>query len=182
MGKRPHGLTAILAAMLLCTPNLREVWGLPPKETKRGTRGRVNMGRIRYGLNAAMLVMILSVSTLSWAQKSDPQGGEVFWLNLPSSPLRIAATPNGRHLEARNHSTGTVAGYELGCVTQESGKTTIKSRFKSEEVNLGPVDQATGKVWFVEIDFKDRDLCEHNDAKLAVVSVRFADGSHWTIN
>jgi hypothetical protein len=143
----------------------------------------LNMSERPHGLTAILIVMVLSVSNLSSAQQSSAQEKEAFWVNLPSSPLRIALGPNQRDLELRNHSSGVVTGYQLGCVTEESGKIRVQSRFESVEMKneLGPPDPRTGKLWFTVSDLKYRDLCNEKKAKLAVVSVSFADGSQWMI-
>ena len=138
------------------------------------------MYRRRLAIAAAAVVAVLSLYNLFAAQKDRAQVPDVFWVNLPSSPLRIAVSGNGRHLEARNHSFGTVAGYQLGCVIEESGRITVEARFETAKTDLGPVDP-DGKVWFTEIDLKYRDICREKNAKLAVVRVTFADGSEWTI-
>jgi hypothetical protein len=120
--------------------------------------------------------MLLCGSSLSRGQQSEVGTKEVFWLNLPSSPLRIAVDSNGRHLELRNQSSGAVTGYQLGCVTEESGKIKVQRRFELLEMKN---ELAAG--WFTVDDFKYRDLCKEKKAKLAVLRVGFSDGAEWNI-
>jgi hypothetical protein len=134
------------------------------------------MSKTSYALAAILVAALLCGPNLSRAQQSGAQEDEVFWINLPSSPLRLGLDRNRRFLEVRNHSSGAVTGYQLGCVTEESGKIKVQSRFEPLEMKK---ELAAG--WFTVDDFKYRDLCSEKKAKLVVVLVSFADGSQWMI-
>jgi hypothetical protein len=108
------------------------------------------------------------------------EGGAQALLNLPSSPLKLQITTNGRHLEADNVSGGTVIEYQTGCVAEEPGKITIQSQFKPVKLELLPAGPGKA-LWFTEIDFKDLYFCRDKNSKIAVVRVSFADGSEWKI-
>jgi hypothetical protein len=134
------------------------------------------MGETPYSLAAILVVTVLCTPNLSRAQQSSAHEDKVFWINLPSSPLTIGLDRNRRHLEVRNHSSGVVMGYQLGCATEESGKIKVHRNFDPVEIKNG-LDPG----WFTVSDFKYRDLCSEKKANLAVVSVSFSDGSQWMI-
>jgi hypothetical protein len=60
------------------------------------------MAKSRYGLAAISIVTFLSLSGRGQAQEVDARAKTLF--NLPSSPLMINLTPNGRYLIAENYS------------------------------------------------------------------------------
>lgn len=131
-------------------------------------------------LAAISVMTFLSFSGPAWAQTIDAVDAQAkALLNLPSSPLTIGVTPNGRYLIAENYSRGTVNEYQAGCVTEELGKLTVQSLFKPLKVELPP--PSDGKRWFAGMDFRDLNSCSDKSAKLAVIRVSFADGSEWKI-
>ena len=133
-------------------------------------------------LAAVLIAIILATSIPGKPQRKDAEEDTASLLNLPSSPLKIGVSANGRHLEITNYSAGTVVGYQMGCVTEESGKIKVESRFSSVKMKneLGPAEP--GKVSFTAVDeFRSRDLCKEKSMKLAIISVSFADGSEWMI-
>jgi hypothetical protein len=134
------------------------------------------MSKTSYALAAILVAALLCGPNLSRAQQSGAQEDEVFWINLPSSPLRLGLDRNRRFLEVRNHSSGVVTGYQLGCATEEAGKIKVHRNFESGEIKNG-----LQPGWFTVSDFKYRDLCSEKKAKLVVVLVSFADGSQWMI-
>jgi hypothetical protein len=135
------------------------------------------MPKSRYGLAAISIVTFLSLSWRGQAQAVDAQAKPL--LNLPSSPLVISVTPNGRYLIAENYSRGTVNEYQAGCVTEELGKVTIKTAFKAVKGDVPP--PSDGKRWFAGMDLRDLDSCSEKATKLAVIRVSFADESEWRI-
>src|ERR1700752_3745125 len=77
----------------------------------------LNMSKTQYSLAAILVATVLCGPNLSQGQQSTAQEDDVFWINLPSSPLTIGLDRNRRHLEVRNHSSGVVMGYQLGCAS-----------------------------------------------------------------
>jgi hypothetical protein len=131
-------------------------------------------------LAAISVMTFLSFCGPAWAQTIDAVDAHAkALLNLPSSPLVISATPNGRYLIAENYSRGTVNEYQAGCVTEELGKVTIKTVFKAVKGDV-PLP-SNDKRWFSGMDLRDMDSCTEKNAKLAVIRVSFVDGSEWRI-
>lgn len=109
---------------------------------------------------------------------------EQFWLNLPTSHLKIERSPNGRSLPLSNYSPKEAIKYWLGCVVKTNEKIKISNTRKRQAVSLPPIEAAMNQVSFIPLDLETNDVkrCTDKGAKLAVVEVTFADGSTWKVD
>jgi hypothetical protein len=107
------------------------------------------------------------------------------WTNLPSSPMRFEAGPQGKGYVLGNYSTGRVIRYRLGCVEEKRGKVSVLSHGSFQHAGLGPIDlkgdpenrfnyKIQTLVSGITHGF-DLEKCQDN-AKNAVVEVEFEDG------
>ncbi|MGH9969964.1 MAG: hypothetical protein ACREBG_19520 [Pyrinomonadaceae bacterium] len=55
---------------------------------------------------------------------------------------------------------------------------------KAQITNLLPADSVKGEVYFESLDSREKynEVCEKENARLAVIKVIFADGSIWKVN
>jgi len=106
---------------------------------------------------------------------------EEWWINLPSSPLRIKRSANGRHVDLINSSSASINQYQLGCATIEVGKVRVQRKMKAQITNLLPADSVKGEVYFESLDSREKykERCYKDNSKLAVIKVSFVDGSVW---
>jgi tetratricopeptide (TPR) repeat protein len=106
-------------------------------------------------------------------------------LEQPTSPVRITLSANGEDYNVDNHSVHRVSGYQLGCAVEEAGKIRIKRRARPKQVDLLPLNKNQsrkyGKSYTVYAD-SDFYPCVERKTKIAVLEVRFSDGSKWRIN
>jgi len=114
----------------------------------------------------------------------DVRSQEQLWLNLPTSPLRIERSPNGRFLTLSNYSSKKAIKYRLGCVVKTDDRIKIIGKKKVYLITLEPIDAVTNQVSFIPFDVAENDInrCSNRDARLAVIEVSFADDSTWKIN
>jgi hypothetical protein len=154
----------------------------PPAED--GKKKVLIMKRLYHMFTAVLVLFNLAVSNPCQSQQTDVEARNRGLSNLPSSPIRLSVSNSARYLEVSNHSSGTVIGYQLGCVVDESGKIKVKSRFATVTLKdvLKPADPFDKREWFVATDLSFRDLCQEKGDKLAVLSVSFADGGEWRLH
>lgn len=139
----------------------------------------------RHSYGAVLLLLVAGVMlSISQAHQTDKAISEEWWINLPSSPLRIARTPNGRLMTLSNHSSNRITQYQLGCVIKESDKVKVVCKMNRQKTDLLPADSVKGEVYFESLDSREKhkERCDKKNAKLAVVEVIFADGSVWKVD
>lgn len=134
---------------------------------------------------ANRIIWIVTLTMMSLAAFQAEAGSqEQFWLNLPTSPLKIERSPNGRFITLSNYSSKEALKYRLGCVVKTYKDIKVIRKFSKEVDSIAPVDLANNQVSFILLDptLEDVKRCTDKGAKLAVVEVTFADDSTWKIN
>ena len=128
----------------------------------------------------ALLVAVLAIPTPGATLQTDESPEGVYLLNLPSSPLQLTASANRRFLNVENHSGRQVRSYRLGCVIERRSGIKLLAKFARDAANLAP-QGPSGEVHLAILSaYGERfKLCRAKAAKLAVVEVRFSDGSVW---
>ena len=122
------------------------------------------------------LVAMSPVCSMGQNRQSGKQGGEDWWINLPSSPLVFEANVSGRMLNLFNQGSKSIKRYRLGCVVEENGKLKISHKMAVAKTNLAP-NKGLLNMTYVYADDKSR--CERDRAKLSVIEVTFSGGSQW---
>lgn len=137
--------------------------------------------KLKQYCSAFLLMAILSMSSICLGYQPETKAKDEFWLNLPSSPLRITMTPNERFLTLDNYSSKQISGYQLGCVIENHGGIKILSRMKPNKTVLEPADPANQQVHFISLGTytENLEVCRKRKAKLAVIEVTYSNGDKW---
>ena len=98
------------------------------------------------------------------------------WINLSESPLKISLLGSSGFIFA-NVSIKRTLGYRLGCVNSNGE---VVNRMDETEVNLNPNERLFSfSRGGTSPQMDELYICHQSGAKLAVVEVRFDDGSIW---
>jgi len=106
--------------------------------------------------------------------------------NALGAPVRLKMSPNGKYVEVTNHSDKEVKALKFGCVVATTDGPVVKKTIESmEHFDLAHIDLAAEqeKSRMNTFAFTTRDeivrQCKGLDSLLALVEVKFADGSSW---
>lgn len=97
-------------------------------------------------------------------------------LDLPSAAYKLKAMSNGTGYEFTNKSTVRIIKMQIGCAKRKGHKVSILSVRPSEDVDLAP---SHFRFWQANHGFFPGEACKKG--KLAVVEIRFADGTQWKL-
>jgi hypothetical protein len=114
--------------------------------------------------------------TVAQHPTNSPTTPQDFWVNLESSPLVFEINESRRVLYLYNYGLKRVSSYRLGCVSSTPGKVRILRKMPVTTADLEPNQWLLNSVY---VYAKDKARCDKVQAKLAVVEVRFSDGSRW---
>jgi hypothetical protein len=110
-------------------------------------------------------------------------------LSSSETPVRLTLSPNKKYVEVTNYSYLEVRTLVLGCAAESADGITLKKRIEEmDHFNLAKIDlpaadwekSRLGFFTFMTSDEIVRD-CQRLNSALAVIEIRFADGSTWTL-
>ncbi len=100
----------------------------------------------------------------------------------PASPLRITISSNEESYSLDNYSRQRVTAYRLGCVAEGGGVLRFRRKARIRRVDIPPSDEGQDRRYGkARTIYADPDLypCIQEKTKLAVLEVRFSNGSRW---
>jgi hypothetical protein len=97
-------------------------------------------------------------------------------LDVPSGAYKLIASRNGRGYEFTNDSQVTIIEMQLGCAKKKGHTVRILSVRPTEDVDLAP---SHFRFWQANHGFFPGEACKKG--KLAVVLIKFADGTQWKL-
>ncbi len=137
------------------------------------------MTKKRY-LLVVLLLTVTMAPKESLAQQSAGEPLDALWINLPSTPLRFFANPDGNGYSLSNYSIGYIVQFRVGCVLEQDGSFKILSKRAAKEISLRPM--TSGEVHgraVLALTGAAFDPCKKG--KLTVIEVQFKDGAVWKI-
>lgn len=137
-----------------------------------------NGGDVRQTISVIIIALYSAVIPLVGFGQTFQQPAEEWSVNIASSPLEIGLSPNQRFLNLLNRSSGNITRYRLGCVVQNGESMKVLRRFSPVNSQLAP-----GKVLINSVTIYSESVqrCSLVRAKVAVIEVRFKDGSVWKL-
>lgn len=128
----------------------------------------------RIAVTIIFLVNLLFLQSGNGAYCFDKQMEE-WWINIPSSPLKLGLTENQRFVVLSNLSSSRIIQYRLGCIEEREGGFRVIGRLKATRTDLVTNQTIINPVGLDE----DKKGCDKKRGKIAVIEVEFADGSIW---
>jgi hypothetical protein len=92
--------------------------------------------------------------------------------------VRLITYPNG--YDMINLAKKTIVQYRLGCVEEKHGKIKVLQALPAKEVSVAP-GWATGSTTIDAVQPAILECVKKRNAKIAVISVHFADGTVWRL-
>jgi hypothetical protein len=131
----------------------------------------------RLKLVIIMFMVVVVHTNASSIGRTQEKTYEELWINIPSCPLEFRMNSSKRYSLLDNRSSGRVVRYRLGCVSgDEANKPRVLRRTKFVDTDLEP---SKGLINSISVHSGEMERCFKMNARLAVIEVRFKDGSLW---
>lgn len=131
------------------------------------------------------IAMILVGIILIVPMQGQSSPSNEYWINVASSPLRIVVTnppvPGRINEMIENISYGSVIEFQLGCIKIDGTNLEVVEQRNVEKIDIGPVSSGGNKLFLPRgLHGTYLMMCSRPN-KVAIISVKFADGGKWVV-